>query len=116
MAWQIQIAMQPETIFSICSISKLFTSIAIMQLWEQGKLRLDDSINAVLPNYNLKQQYMEMVPVTIRSLLTHSSGLPREAAYPYWSSPDFQFPSIKEINEKLGSQQTLYPSSTLFQY
>ena len=111
-----KIAMQPETIFSICSISKLFTSIAIMQLWEQGKLRLDDSINAVLPNYNLKQQYMEMVPVTIRSLLTHSSGLPREAAYPYWSSPDFQFPSIKEINEKLGSQQTLYPSSTLFQY
>ncbi len=111
-----KISMQPETIFSICSISKLFTSVAIMQLWEQGKLRLDDSINALLPSYNLKQQYKETVPITIRSLLTHSSGLPREAAYPYWSGPDFYFPTVKEINEKLGNQQTLYPSSTIFQY
>jgi len=75
-----KIPMQAETIFSICSISKLFTSVAIMQLWEQGRLRLDDSIKAVLPGYHLKQQYAETVPVTIRSLLTHSSGLPREAA------------------------------------
>lgn len=108
--------MQAETVFSICSISKLFTSVAIMQLWEQGKLRLDDSINALIPGYNLKQQYSETVPISIRSLLTHSSGLPREAAYPYWSGPDFYFPTIKEMNAKLGSQQTLYPSSTIFQY
>ncbi len=111
-----KVPMQAETIFSICSISKLFTSVAVMQLWEQGKLRLDDSVSALLPGYNLKQQYAETVPITIRSLLTHSSGLPREAAYHYWSAPDFYFPTEKEINEKLGSQQTLYPSSTFFQY
>jgi CubicO group peptidase (beta-lactamase class C family) len=108
--------MQPETICSICSISKLFTSVAIMQLWEEGKLRLDDSIGALLPDYNLKQQYMETVPITIRSLLTHSSGLPREAAYPYWSAPEFPFPTEKEIHQKLGGQLTLYPASTYFQY
>ena len=39
----------PGTIYSICSISKLFTSISIMQLWEQGKLRLDDPIKKYLP-------------------------------------------------------------------
>ncbi len=111
-----KVPMQAETIFSICSISKLFTAVSIMQLWEQGKIRLDDSINALLPQYNLKQQYAETVPISIRSLLTHSSGLPREAAYPYWSSPEFYFPTVKEMNEKLASQQTLYPSSTLFQY
>jgi CubicO group peptidase (beta-lactamase class C family) len=111
-----QVPMQPETICSICSISKLFTSVAVMQLWEQGKLRLDDSISSLLPGFNLKQQYAETVPITIRSLLTHSSGLPREAAYPYWSAPDFYFPTEKEIKEKLGGQQTLYPSSTYFQY
>jgi len=86
-----------------------------MHLWEQGKLRLDDSIREVLPSFNVKQQY-ESVPITIRSLLTHSSGLPREAAYPYWSAPDFYFPTEKEINSKLGSQKTLYPASTYFQY
>lgn len=111
-----KIPMTPETIGSICSISKLFTSIAIMQLWEQGKLRLDDSISALLPAYNLKQQYGESVPVTLRSILTHSSGLPREAAYSYWSGPDFYFPTLKEMNQKLKEQQTLYPSSTYFQY
>jgi CubicO group peptidase (beta-lactamase class C family) len=111
-----KVPMKPETIFSICSISKLFTSVAIMQLWEEGKLRLDDSIAAVLPNYNLRQQYPESVPVSIRSLLTHSSGLPREAAFAYWSAPDYYFPTLKEMNDKLGKQQTLYPSSTFFQY
>jgi CubicO group peptidase (beta-lactamase class C family) len=111
-----KVPMQPETICSICSISKLFTSVAAMQLWENGKLRLDDSVNALLPDYSLKQQYTETVPITIRSLLTHSSGLPREAAYPYWSAPDFNFPTEKEIHQKLQGQHTLYPSSTYFQY
>jgi CubicO group peptidase (beta-lactamase class C family) len=111
-----KVPMQAETICSICSVSKLFTSVGVMQLWEQGKLRLDDSISALLPGFNLKQQYEETVPITIRSLLTHSSGLPREAAFGYWSAPDFYFPTEKELREKLGGQQTLYPSSTYFQY
>jgi CubicO group peptidase (beta-lactamase class C family) len=108
--------MQPQSICSICSISKLFTSVAVMQLVEQGKIRLDDSIAAVLPSFNLKQQFAESGPITIRSLLTHSSGLPRESDYPYWSAPDFNFPSQNEVNQKLGSQSTLYPASTYFQY
>ncbi|HTQ66699.1 MAG TPA: serine hydrolase domain-containing protein [Puia sp.] len=111
-----KVPMQPSTICSICSISKLFTSISVMQLVEQGKVRLDDSISADLPSFNLKQQYSESGPITIRSLLSHSSGLPREADFPYWSAPDFYFPSEKEVNDKLGGQQTLYPASTYFQY
>jgi CubicO group peptidase (beta-lactamase class C family) len=110
-----KIPMEPSTICSICSISKLFTSISVMQLVEKGKVRLDDSISAVLPSYNLKQQY-ESGPITIRSLLTHSSGLPREADYPYWSAPDYSFPTEKQVQDKLGGQQTLYPASTYFQY
>lgn len=104
-----------QTIYSICSISKLFTAIAIMKLWEEGKLRLDDSISALLPSFNLKQQYAESTPITIRSILTHSSGLPREAEYPYWSD-NFQFPTARQVAEKLATQQTLYPASTYMQY
>jgi CubicO group peptidase (beta-lactamase class C family) len=106
----------PSTIFSICSISKLFTSVAIMQLYEKGKLRLDDSLSMHLPKYNLKQAYKLSGPVTIRGLLTHSSGLPRESDYPYWTGPEFPFPTQQQISEKLGSQETLYPSATYFQY
>lgn len=106
----------PETIYSICSISKLFTSIAIMQLVEQGKLELDDSISQVLPSFNISQQFNESGPITIRSLLTHSSGLPRESDFPYWTGPDFAFPTQQQVQEKLGEQETLYDASTYFQY
>jgi len=111
-----KVAASTSTLYSICSISKLFTSIAIMQLYDAGKLRLDDIVDSILPNYNLKQQYKESGPITIRSLLTHSSGLPRESDFPYWTGPDFPFPTQAQLNAKLGDQQTLYPSSTFFQY
>lgn len=107
---------EASTICSICSISKLFTSVAIMKLYDEGKLRLDDRIIDILPSYKLEQQYPESGPITIRSLLTHSSGLPREAGYPYWTGPDFPFPSKEQIDSKLSEQETLYPASTYFQY
>lgn len=106
----------PDTIYSICSISKLFTSVAIMQLRDAGKLRLEDLVSDHLPWFNLKQQYPDTGPITIRSLLTHSSGLPRESDYPYWSGPDFPFPSSEQVKAKLGTQKTLYPPSTYHQY
>jgi CubicO group peptidase (beta-lactamase class C family) len=105
-----------NTLCSICSISKLFTSVAIMKLYDEGKLRLDDRVSDLLPHYNLEQQYPESGPITVRSLMTHSSGLPRESAHPYWTGPDFPFPTLEEIDSKLGSQKTLYPASTYFQY
>ena len=103
-------------ICSICSISKLFTSVAIMKLYDEGKIRLDDKVSDHLPAYDLKQKYPDSGPITIRSLMTHSSGLPREAGYPYWTGPDFPFPTKEEIDTKLKDQETLYPASTYFQY
>ena len=110
------IKVNPSSIFSICSISKLFTSIAIMKLYEEGKLRLDDKVSDLLPYYDLNQKYEDSGPITIRTLLTHSSGLPREADYPYWTGPDFPFPSKDQVISGLEEQETLYPSSTYFQY
>lgn len=106
----------PATLYSICSITKLFTSIAIMQLYEKGKLRLDDTLTSILPERNIRQQYKDSGPITIRGLLTHSSGLPRESDFPYWSGPDYRFPTKKQVAEKLKDQQTLYPAATYFQY
>ena len=93
-----KVPMKDGSLCSICSISKLFTSIAIMQLWEQGKLRLDDSVSMYLPQFKVKQEF-ESVPITIRGLLTHSAGLPRESMQPYWSQP-YVFPTEKEINDR----------------
>jgi CubicO group peptidase (beta-lactamase class C family) len=105
-----------NTICSICSISKLFTATAIMKLYDEGKLRLDDKVSDLLPWYNLDQKYSDSGPITVRGLLTHSSGLPREANFPYWTGPEFPFPTQEEIKNELGNQETLYPASTYFQY
>lgn len=110
------VASSTRTLGSICSISKLFTAVAIMKLYDEGKIRLDDNIEDLLPWFNLQQQYKDSGPITVRSLMTHSSGLPREALAPYWTGPDFPFPSQEEVKEGLSNQETLYPASTYSQY
>lgn len=102
------------TLYSICSISKLFTSVAVMQLRDAGKLRLDDDVATHLPWFQIKQAFPGSGPITIRTLLTHSSGLPREVDFPYWTESNF--PSKEQIVDKIKEQQTLYPASTYFQY
>lgn len=105
-----------STIYSICSISKLFTSVAVMQQRDAGKLRLDDPVAKHLPWMNIKNSYPESGDITIEGLLTHASGLPRESDHPYWTGPEFAFPTREEIKERLGAQTTLYPAETYFQY
>jgi CubicO group peptidase (beta-lactamase class C family) len=69
-----KVAARPETIFKIGSVSKQFIATGIMLLVQDGQLRLEDPIN----------KYLEGPPsawkaITIRHLLTHTSGLVREA-------------------------------------
>ena len=111
-----KIPASPNSIYSICSISKLFTSIGIMQLRDEGKLRLDDPIGKHLSWFNIQDKYPDAPEVTIGGILTHSSGLPREADYPYWSGPEFKFPTREQIIEALSGQEELYPADTYFQY
>jgi CubicO group peptidase (beta-lactamase class C family) len=106
----------PKTLYSICSISKLFTSIAVMQLKDEGKLQLDDPVAKHLPWFTMKPFDPDSPPVTIRGLLTHSAGIPREADQPYWTGPDFRFPSREDVIKGLSNQSMLYPSSRYFQY
>lgn len=106
----------PQTIYSICSISKLFTSVALMQQFEAGKVRLDEPITTYLPWAKLKESGDESVPITLRGILTHSAGLPRESDYPYWTGPDFPFPTREQIRETFPSQSPLFPAERYFQY
>jgi CubicO group peptidase (beta-lactamase class C family) len=105
-----------DTLYSICSISKLFTAIGLMQLRDEEKLRLRDSVADHLDWYDIAQAHESSGPVTIEGLMTHSSGLPRESDYPYWIGPDFPFPTRDEVIERLSSQETLYSSQQYFQY
>lgn len=106
----------PQTIYSICSISKLFTSIAVMQLRDTGKLRLDDPVARHLRWYAVRDTFPGAAPVTVEGILTHASGLPRESDYPYWSPPDFTFPTRAQVIERQRRQTDLYPPWTYSQY
>ena len=106
-----------STIYSICSISKLFTSVAVMQLRDEGKVRLDDPVSKHLPWFSaLKPLKPEAGGITVEGILTHASGLPRESDHPYWTGPDFPFPTREQIVAGLSHQQALYPAETYWQY
>jgi CubicO group peptidase (beta-lactamase class C family) len=68
---EFRVPVSSGTLFSINSIAKVFTGTAIMQLEEQGKLQLDNPISRYLDD--LPDAWR---PVTIRQLLSHTSGLP----------------------------------------
>lgn len=105
-----------NTLFSICSISKLFTSIAVMQLRDKGILGLDDDIMKHLPWFDIQQVFPQSDEITIRSLLTHSSGVPRDADFYYWADKKFPFPTQKQVKEGFSEQKTIYPASSDYQY
>lgn len=105
-----------DTLYSICSISKLFTSVALMQQRDAGKLRLDDLVSQHLDWFDIEDAHPDHEAITIQRLLTHSAGLPRESDFPYWTDRDYPFPTSEQIRERLGDQQTLYPASRYFQY
>lgn len=60
-----------ETVYRIGSISKPIAAVAVMQLVEQGKVRLDDSIHDYVPSFPVKNDR----PIRVRELLTHTSGV-----------------------------------------
>jgi len=69
----------PNTVYEIGSITKQFTSSAIMRLVEQGRINLDDDMSKYLPDFPLQGHR-----VTIRRLLNHTSGIHSYTSNPAW--------------------------------
>ena len=64
-----------DTVFRIASITKTFTAIAVMQLWEQGLVDLDAPANDYLRTFRLVPAKPRLSPATVRHLLTHTAGV-----------------------------------------
>lgn len=62
-------SIEPDNLFQLASVSKVFTSIAIMILHQDAYLNIDDSVHWYIPE-------LENTELTIRELLSHTSGLP----------------------------------------
>jgi CubicO group peptidase (beta-lactamase class C family) len=105
--------MAPDTRFRMASHSKLFTATSIMQLREQGKLRLDDPVSDYLPWFEVRNASPDDPPITIEHLLTHSSGLPREAG-PHWT--DWEFPTDAELRDLMPERQAAFSPEVRWKY
>lgn len=80
-------ALKKDAIFRIASQSKAITATAVMMLWEEGKFKLDDPISKYIPEFKNEQVLATLNengtyttipaknPITIRHLLTHTSGI-----------------------------------------
>jgi CubicO group peptidase (beta-lactamase class C family) len=78
-----QIPAQPDTIYDLASVSKLLTTVVVMQQVERGRIDLDTPVAHYLPEFAAGGKG----EVTVRNLLTHTGGLPGDVSL--WSDyPD----------------------------
>ncbi|MFP5288343.1 MAG: serine hydrolase domain-containing protein, partial [Thermoanaerobaculia bacterium] len=72
-----------STVYNIGSVSKTLTAVAVLQLVEQGKVRLDDPIRKYVPSFPDKGS-----TITLRHILTHTSGIRHYRSTDFPDSPD----------------------------
>lgn len=108
-----RVPMTPQVKFRIASHSKMFAAIAIMQLREEGKLRLDDPVEKHLPWFKAKPAGDDDGVITVEQLLDHSSGLQREAG-DHWTT--FNFPTEDELRRLYGNRQAAFAPNVRWKY
>jgi CubicO group peptidase (beta-lactamase class C family) len=100
------VPMRDDTIFDMASISKLFTSIAVMQLVERGQVDVDAPVSRYLPEFGVNGKE----PITVKQLLTHTSGLKPDL--PLWRDWPDKAARVKAVMDVAPD----YPAGTHYTY
>lgn len=97
---------EAKTIYRAASISKVITGVGIMKLYNDGLIDIEAPLTDYLPDFSIKSRYENSSPITIKSLMTHRSGLPRDANIPpYVLDPV----TIKDVVDSLKTTYQSYP-------
>ena len=94
------------TNFLTCSISKLFTATAIMQLVEQGKIDIRKKLIYYIPDFTMKDDRYK--DITIEQMLTHTSGIPNKNNPHYIHSKNDSL-ALSTFANKLKKEVLSYP-------
>ena len=109
--WQIPNSL--DTKFRIGSVTKSFTAMLVLQLVEQGKLKLDDPVGNYLPDF----QNSPKSKITINQLLTHTSGLPDYNNVPeFFRAVQSGYLSEAEIIKRISNYDLLFEPGAKFGY
>jgi len=119
--------MQTDTIFRFYSMTKPITSVAVMMLYEEGKLKLDEPVSRYIPEFEGLKVYADSGehedparPMSVRDLLRHTSGL----TYGYFGNTPVdkmyrsrnvlgRQSSLEDMAGKLSEIPLLYPTDVL---
>lgn len=94
-----------HTLFHMASISKTYVGTAVMQLVEKGQILLDEKIVFYLPYFSLKdERYRD---ITVRQLLSHTSGMPDEDDYE-WDLPQFDEEALERYVRGISNHELMW--------
>jgi CubicO group peptidase (beta-lactamase class C family) len=86
----------PDTLYRAGSVSKLFTTLELLKLRDQGKLKLDQPVSHFLPTFKVRSRYPNPPPITLRALAAHHSGLPSSRLNGMWTPHPITLAALTE--------------------
>ena len=104
-----------QTVYKAGSISKLFTAIEIMRLYEEGLVDLDAPIETYLPEFSINSRFNDSDPITIRNILAHRSGLPRNGNINYWTWDNGTY-ILRDLVASLAESHLAFPANYRYKY
>lgn len=105
------VAMTPDAVFAVGSVTKSFTGLAIMQLVEAGKVSLDAPVSTYLPDYPEPGR-----SIAIRHLLNHTSGIPNYVHLPEFPKNPRRDYTHEEMLAFFQTKPLLFAPGTAFSY
>ncbi|HEX5166183.1 MAG TPA: serine hydrolase domain-containing protein [Thermomicrobiales bacterium] len=102
-----------ETLFHMASVTKPFVATAIMQLAEERLVGLDDPVVRHLPYFRMADE--RSAQITIRQMLSHTSGMPDEDDYG-WERPEFDEGALERYVRSLADRPLLGAPGERFAY
>ena len=102
-----------KSVFHMSSVSKPFVVTAIIQLVEKGKMKLDDPLVKYLPYFKLDDPYYK--EITIKQILTHTSGMPDVQDYE-WNKPQFDDGAAERYVRSLANEKMIAKPGEKFRY
>ncbi len=103
-----------DTKFNLGSMNKMFTSISILQLVENGKLKLEDPISKYIDESWLPSETTDKI--TIHHLLSHTSGLGSYFNSTYWNTSREQFQKVEDYKPLINGDRPSFEPGDRFRY
>ncbi len=131
------VPMRTDAIFNIASMTKPMAAVAALQLYEQGRLTIDDPVSRFFPQFakqqvavldakkeNIVDRVAPVRPITVQDLFRHTSGLvyggrgatPVHKLFPSGSTPASESMTGAELIDRLAAAPLLYQPGAVWDY